>query len=248
PAKIKWRNIVTSYFRKTQRKTIRKIDFPKLLNELLSTSFSTSAVSGGFRRAGIWPLNEEAMKGKVVRGRLSTYTTEILSSLISEITTSRVVDGNSNNTSVPASVDHDSAPSSPSSSRPKRTLDDSDSDESIDIQPSHKNKSTFPDSSDQDSDYDVESSSNQNFSIPTSTSTVTTAKVNPSAAIRSIIATYLKDQPASTTTAPKKSRVRFERRFGEDITNSNLLNELKEKAKAKKKAHKQIVTSRSSKK
>ncbi|CAF0970383.1 unnamed protein product [Rotaria sordida] len=90
------------------------MDFPKLLNELLSTSFSTSVVFGGFRRAGVWPLNEEAMKSKIVHRHLSVYSnsttsslsiTKILSSLISEIRTSRVV-GGSSNTSVSASVDN----------------------------------------------------------------------------------------------------------------------------------------------
>jgi hypothetical protein len=66
PAKKQWRSAVTSYFRKTQRKTIRKMDFPKLLDTLFTTSFSTGAVCGGFKRAGIWPFNAEAMKEKVV--------------------------------------------------------------------------------------------------------------------------------------------------------------------------------------
>ena len=66
-AKTKWRTLVTTYFRKTQRKTIRKIDFPKLLSELFTSSFTISGVSGGFRRAGVWPFNEAAMKEKVVR-------------------------------------------------------------------------------------------------------------------------------------------------------------------------------------
>jgi hypothetical protein len=71
PAKIKWKFLVTSYFQDTHRKSIRKIDFPKLLDKLFSSSFSTSAVSGGFRRSGIWPYNSEAMKDKVVRSRSS---------------------------------------------------------------------------------------------------------------------------------------------------------------------------------
>ena len=47
------------------------MDFPKLLDELFTSSFTTSAVSGGFRRAGVWPLNQDAMKEKVVRERSS---------------------------------------------------------------------------------------------------------------------------------------------------------------------------------
>lgn len=68
-AKKKWKALVTAYFHNTHRKTIRKIDFPKLLNNLFTTSFTTSSVSGGFRRSGIWPYNSEAMKDKVVRSR-----------------------------------------------------------------------------------------------------------------------------------------------------------------------------------
>ena len=46
------------------------MDFPKLLKDLYTISFSTSAVSGGFKRAGVWPFNEDAMKDKVIRPRL----------------------------------------------------------------------------------------------------------------------------------------------------------------------------------
>jgi hypothetical protein len=70
-AKKKWKSLITSYFQETRRKTIRKIDFPKLLDKLFTISFSTSAVSGGFRRSGIWPYNSEAMKDNVVRTRSS---------------------------------------------------------------------------------------------------------------------------------------------------------------------------------
>lgn len=73
PAKNKWRSIVSSYFRKTQRKTIRKIDFPFLLHTLFGTSFSSASVSGGFKRAGVWPFSEDAAKEKVMRsGPLNT--------------------------------------------------------------------------------------------------------------------------------------------------------------------------------
>lgn len=41
------------------------MDFPKLLNELVKGSFSSGAVLGGFKRAGVWPLDTNAMKEKV---------------------------------------------------------------------------------------------------------------------------------------------------------------------------------------
>ena len=65
-AKKAWKSIVSTYFRKNDRRTIRKIDFPKLLSELYERSFTTITVTGGFRNAGTWPHNPDAMKGKVV--------------------------------------------------------------------------------------------------------------------------------------------------------------------------------------
>ena len=65
-AKTKWKRVVSAYFRKTKRRSMRKIDFPALLNELYSSAFTGGPVSGGFRRAGVWPFNEDAMKEKVV--------------------------------------------------------------------------------------------------------------------------------------------------------------------------------------
>ncbi len=65
-AKTKWRALISAYFRKSQRKSIRKMDFPKLLNDHFTSSFSTSTVSGGFRIGGVWPFNQEIMKEKVL--------------------------------------------------------------------------------------------------------------------------------------------------------------------------------------
>lgn len=70
-AKKRWRTIVSTYFRKTKRKSIRKADFPKLLNDLYTNSISPSTVSGGFRRAGVWPFDAGVMKDKVARQRKS---------------------------------------------------------------------------------------------------------------------------------------------------------------------------------
>jgi hypothetical protein len=72
--KKKWRTLVSTYIRTTKRRSIRKIDFPKLLNDLYTNSFSSSAVNGGFRRAGIWPWDGDAMKDKVVRQASSSNT------------------------------------------------------------------------------------------------------------------------------------------------------------------------------
>ena len=70
-AKKKWKSIVKTYFQETGRRSIRKIDFPKLLNKLFINSFTINSVSGGFRRSGIWPHNMEAMKDKVYHPRSS---------------------------------------------------------------------------------------------------------------------------------------------------------------------------------
>ena len=67
--KTKWKQLVTTYFRKTKRKSIRKIDFPVLLNDLYKSSATITSVSGGFRRGGVSPFDEDAMKDKVVPRR-----------------------------------------------------------------------------------------------------------------------------------------------------------------------------------
>lgn len=61
------------------------------------------------------------------------------------------------------------------------------------------------------------------------------ALLSPRAAVQSIISTYSNNHDAcSTTTATRaSSRIRAERRYGEDITNSNLLAELKSKKQKK---------------
>ncbi|CAF3427817.1 unnamed protein product [Rotaria sp. Silwood1] len=153
------------------------------------------------------------MKDKVVRSRSSSYgnsittnlsTIQILSSLMNDVQTYGVVAGDDDNGSTPASIDNHSASSSSSAlSRAKRTFDDSDSDESIDIEQPNNDKLTVYDLSDEDSDDDVDSPSSQNFSLPTSTSTVTTGKTSPSSAVRSIISTYIRDQPVTTPPPPK---------------------------------------------
>ncbi len=66
-AKNKWRQLVSYYFRKTQRKTIRKIDFSALLKDLFDFLFTVSTVSAGFRRTGVWPFNDQAMREKVIK-------------------------------------------------------------------------------------------------------------------------------------------------------------------------------------
>jgi hypothetical protein len=71
PAKKKWRSLVSNYFRTTQRKTIRKMDFPKLLKLLFESSFSIGTMSAGFKRAGVWPYDDQAMKDKVARRSLT---------------------------------------------------------------------------------------------------------------------------------------------------------------------------------
>ncbi len=89
-----------------------------------------------------------------------------------------------------------------------------------------------------DSDEVLNSSSNQNITNLTGAPSPTPAQTSPRSAVRSIISSYLQNSnsPAQPPPPPVKlhSRVRVERKFGEDITNGNLLQELKEKAEAKK--------------
>ncbi|CAF4024810.1 unnamed protein product [Rotaria sp. Silwood1] len=159
----------------------RPVDFPKLLNDLYTSSFSSGAVHGGFRRAGIWPWDGDAMKDKVVRRASSSNilntndssASSILSSLVDEIRTSNVDTNNSNNSSSAIQMDID-LPSS--SSRRQISFDDdsskeSDSDMNMDIDPSTKQKPTYNNIFHDDEHLDA--SSNQNNGDLTSTASST---------------------------------------------------------------------------
>ncbi|CAF3876500.1 unnamed protein product, partial [Rotaria sordida] len=65
--KTSWKKIVSSYFERTHRKTIRKIDHPTLLNKLYNVAFTPRQVVAGFTRTGIWPFDRTVMKDKVVK-------------------------------------------------------------------------------------------------------------------------------------------------------------------------------------
>jgi hypothetical protein len=71
-AKQVWKNIVSKYFSRSGRKTIRKIDLPVLFNELYNSALTPKQVNAGFIRTGIWPFDPTAMQGKVVKQRLTT--------------------------------------------------------------------------------------------------------------------------------------------------------------------------------
>ncbi|CAF3927604.1 unnamed protein product [Rotaria sp. Silwood1] len=71
-AKQSWKRIVTNYFLRSGRKTIRKIDLPLLFNKLYSSAFIPKQVVAGFSRAGVWPFDSNAMKDKVARQPLAT--------------------------------------------------------------------------------------------------------------------------------------------------------------------------------
>ncbi|CAF4632424.1 unnamed protein product, partial [Rotaria socialis] len=70
-AKQSWKRIVTRYFLRTGRKTIRKIDLPVLFKELYSLALTPKQVVAGFLRAGVWPFDSSAMKEKVARQPLA---------------------------------------------------------------------------------------------------------------------------------------------------------------------------------
>ncbi|CAF4156937.1 unnamed protein product [Adineta steineri] len=65
PPKTSWKKIVSSYFERTHRKTIRKIDYPSLLTKLFGTAFTPRQVVAGFSRSGIWPYDRNVVKEKV---------------------------------------------------------------------------------------------------------------------------------------------------------------------------------------
>jgi hypothetical protein len=98
-----------------------------------------------------------------------------------------------------------------------------------------------------DSDEHLDSSSNQNNGDLTSTLSSTSTRLSPTSAIRTIMSFYVRNNDESVQPKPVKlnRRVRIERKFGEDITNGNLLQELKEKAEAKKAKMKKKVSQES---
>lgn len=58
---------MSSYFDRTHRKTIRKIDHPTLLKKLCDTAFTPKQIVAGFSRSGIWPFDRNAMQDKVAK-------------------------------------------------------------------------------------------------------------------------------------------------------------------------------------
>lgn len=66
-AKKVWKKIVSRYFLKTGRKTIRKIDFPSLSKQLIEQAFTKRQCVAGFTRCGLWPFDGEAMAEKVAK-------------------------------------------------------------------------------------------------------------------------------------------------------------------------------------
>ncbi|CAF4175096.1 unnamed protein product, partial [Adineta steineri] len=245
-AKRAWKSIVSTYFRRSQKKSIRKIDFPKSLNELYQRAITTITVSGGFRNSGAWPHNPDAMKHKVVRSRKSQNqvdtnnlsATDVLTSLNNAIQT---LDTLANNSTYSSNLIQNNTNSSQHVSRRNRTLDDSDEDESdsgelIDVSRLHNIPVTDNESIHSDESFDIVQIPNNIKS--TRTLPTTNSLMSPQAAAKSIITTYSKDKtiPSSSSTQPIKtnSRIRVQRKYGEVITEGTLLDELKKKANAKK--------------
>ncbi|UJR24374.1 hypothetical protein I4U23_005751 [Adineta vaga] len=218
-----------------------------------------ASVSGGFRRAGLSPFDDEAMKHKVVRPRPSlnnpttagSSATTILSDIMNIVNTSG---GNGNGGNNP-SYSHQTINNLATSSHSRQpTFDDSDDDDDdsfddlydgsddnqhnksnlhdvVDSRTNKKRKTVESDTSDED--YDL--SSNRNVTSSTNTSTLAPARTSPRTAVQSIITTYLnKSITSGTSTITKPNpRIRVERRYGEEITSGNLLDELKKKDAAK---------------
>ncbi|CAF1674770.1 unnamed protein product [Rotaria magnacalcarata] len=66
-AKKFWKKIVSKYFFRSNRKTIRKIDFPSLLKNLMEEAFTKRQCISGFARCGLWPFDGDVMKEKVAK-------------------------------------------------------------------------------------------------------------------------------------------------------------------------------------
>ncbi|UJR12801.1 hypothetical protein I4U23_016974 [Adineta vaga] len=226
-AKKKWRSIVGNYFRKTQRKSIRKIDFPKLLNGLYQSSFTTASVSGGFRQGGVWPYNADAMKEKVVGYRSSrnhgntnnSSAMDILSSLQNIVQSANVHTTTSIGQSITTQRTTDSIQIP---SHRQHTFDDSDSDGSNDDESMNvslqnfrltNNDSSNSDTLDSDENFDF--SINQHSNHSNSSSSTTKILKSPATAAKSIILTYSQNKTISTSSQlPKTStRVPTERKY-----------------------------------
>ena len=86
-------------------------------------------------------------------------------------------------------------------------------------------------------------SSNQNSINSTNLPLLTSSQISPLSAARSIMLSYTTDNNALSPPAPAKnnSRLRIQRKYGEVITDSNLLEELKQKEVKRKREIKKKV-------
>ncbi|CAF4000203.1 unnamed protein product, partial [Rotaria sp. Silwood1] len=105
-AKTVWKKIVSKYFCKTNRKTIRKIDMPSLFKRLMDEAFTKQQCVSDFARCGLWPFDGEVMKEKVAKqcdrsslsAALSTNSNETLSNNFSSTTVvQHSIDASANN-------------------------------------------------------------------------------------------------------------------------------------------------------
>jgi hypothetical protein len=81
-AKTSWKKIVSSYFDRTQRKTIRKMDHPNLLKRLFEGAFTPRQVVAGFARSGIWPFDRNAMKEKATQPVSTQSSRSVVASIL----------------------------------------------------------------------------------------------------------------------------------------------------------------------
>lgn len=56
-----WRQIVLSFFQRAQVTTVTKNEFPALLKDLWDHVFSDNLI-GGFKKTGLWPIDQSAVK------------------------------------------------------------------------------------------------------------------------------------------------------------------------------------------
>uniref|UniRef100_A0A1B6JFL2 DDE-1 domain-containing protein n=2 Tax=Homalodisca TaxID=139475 RepID=A0A1B6JFL2_9HEMI len=66
PMKSAWREILKNWYRESRLKNVDKAVFPSLLSKLVSTSFKSEHIIGGFKGSGIYPVNKSVLEKRIV--------------------------------------------------------------------------------------------------------------------------------------------------------------------------------------
>ncbi|CAF0964997.1 unnamed protein product, partial [Didymodactylos carnosus] len=297
--KTQWKRLISQYFKATNRKNLRKSDFPLLLKKLFDNTLTKRQIVSSFSRAGVWPFDENAMKDKVIRQTASelnkTQIDQKPEQLVSSNPQLLLAVNTSNSFNVPPGMDNYRMQQQVTSTMFSDTTGDTqllssyqphslsgiesslglmpvnESIESISMRYSQNlsnssnspvvfhtmasssvfNDSIPPISTVTDRSSVCTISPVYDYSVPTSVQIPIKRPLSPLSAVDAIVKRHFQEfqqkqqQISQQLEVPKKkqrpSKKRIESRFGENITTSNLLAELKEK-EIKKLEKQQIKT------